>query len=249
MVTQGEPYHFLAIEAPSLVRTELPLDKIGLNIKYVDDLSPYRTIKVRILNGAHTSMVPVGYLYGTETVREAVEDEVMGEFVKQAIFEEIIPTLDLPKEELDQFANDVLDRFRNPFIHHELISIALNCTSKFKVRVLPSILAFYQQKGILPDALVFSMASLVHFYKGEKNGNPIPLKDDPASITFLKDLWSACDNTISGFENLTQQVLAWEKNWGTDLNKIPGLAQKISKYLLAIDKDGIQNTLIGILKS
>jgi len=248
MVTQGEPYHFLAIEAPSSVREELPLDKIGLNIIYTDDLSPYRTRKVRILNGAHTSMVPVGYLYGIATVRETVEDEVMGAFVKKAIFDEIIPTLDLPHDELSQFANDVLDRFKNPFIHHELISIALNCTSKFTVRVLPSILAYQQRKGNLPNALVFSMASLIHLYKGEKDGAPIPLKDDPKAIAFLQDLWNKCDGTASGFEEMAKNVLSWNTNWKADLNSIDGLQQKLSDYLWAIEKEGMQSTLVSILK-
>ena len=90
MITQGEPYHFWAIEAPAKVRADFPIDKIGLNVTYTDDLSPYRTIKVRILNGAHTTMVPVGYLYGIDTVRETIEHNIMGKFVQQALFLSLI---------------------------------------------------------------------------------------------------------------------------------------------------------------
>lgn len=243
MVTQGEPYHFFAIEAPLKIRKELPLDKVGLNIIYTEDLSPYRTRKVRILNGAHTSMVPVGYLYGTETVREAVEHQVMGSFVKKVIFDEIIPTLHLPEEELQQYANDVLDRFRNPFIHHQLISISLNSTSKFRTRVLPSILEFKKRKGKFPDGLVFSMAALIHFYKGEKNGEVIPLKDDLEAIAFLKKLWEECDGSESDFGKMAQQVLAWKKNWGSDLNDISGFKEKLATSLYVIEKQGIQNAI------
>ncbi|MCB0854240.1 MAG: tagaturonate reductase, partial [Bacteroidetes bacterium] len=159
MITQGEAFHFWAIEAPAIVQKELPLDQAGLNVVFTDDLTPYRTRKVRILNGARTSMVPVGYLYGIETVKGTVEHEIMGKFVQRAIFDEIIPTLDLPDEELQQFANDVIDRFKNPFIKHQLISISLNSVSKFETRVLPSIIEYQSRKGELPSCLVFSMAS------------------------------------------------------------------------------------------
>ncbi|MDQ3278113.1 MAG: tagaturonate reductase, partial [Bacteroidota bacterium] len=124
-VVEGEPFHLWVIEAPESLQQELPFPSIGLDVLYVPDITPYRTRKVRILNGAHTTLVPVAYLYGIDTVREAVEDAVIGKFLRSAIFEEIIPTLDLPKEELEQFAAEVIDRFRNPYIKHQLLSIAL----------------------------------------------------------------------------------------------------------------------------
>lgn len=247
MMTQGEPFHFWVIEGPEEVQKELPLDKAGLNVIFTKDLTPYRTRKVRILNGAHTSMVPVGYLYGLESVKETVEHEVMGKFVQQAIFEEIIPTLDLPDKELQQYAHDVLDRFKNPFIHHQLISISLNSTSKFKTRVLPSILEYQNRKGLLPKALLFSMAALIHFYKGEKEGTEIPLKDDAASISFLKKLWSNCDLTLSGFEKMAKQILAWEKNWGTDLSHDSRFVDQLAENLFFIERDGIQQAVKNLV--
>jgi len=247
MMTQGEPFHFWAIEGPEEVQKELPLDQVGLDVIFTDDLTPYRTRKVRILNGAHTSMVPVVYLYGIEAVRETVEHEVMGEFVRRCMFEEIMPTLDLPAEELQQFANDVLDRFKNPFIHHELISISLNSTSKFKTRVLPSILEYKNRKGVLPDCLVFSMAALIHFYKGESDEKEIPLKDDPEAIAFLKKLWSDCKGSKSGFEKMAKEVLAWEKNWGSNLNEISGLQEKLAGYLFLIELKGMEKAVGKIL--
>jgi tagaturonate reductase len=243
MMTQGEPFHFWAIEGPAEVQKELPLDKVGLNVIFTDDLTPYRTRKVRILNGAHTSMVPVGYLFGIETV----EHEVMGEFVRRCLYDEIIPTLDLPAEELQQFANDVLDRFKNPFIHHELISISLNSTSKFKTRVLPSILEYKNRKGFLPDCLVFSMAALIHFYKGEYDQKEIPLKDDPDAIAFLKRLWEECKGSKPDFEKMAKEVLAWEKNWGSNLNDISGLTEKLAGYLFLVEQKGMEKVVEDIL--
>ncbi len=246
MLTQGEPYHFWAIEAPKSVRTTFPLDKIGLNIVYTDDLSPFRTIKVRILNGAHTSMVPVGYLYGIETVREAVEHPIVGQFIQQVIFEEIIPSLDLPQAQLQQFAHDVLDRFKNPFIKHQLISIALNSTSKFRTRILPSILAYHQKTGQLPKRLVFALAALFHFYKGENNGQPIPLKDDTKAIAFLQGLWQECDGSAAAFATLAKRVLQWKQNWEQDLSLIEGFEGELSRCLISIEKIGIKDAISNL---
>lgn len=246
MMTLGEAFHFWAIEGPEQVRKELPLDQAGLNVIYTDDLSPYRKQKVRILNGAHSSMVPVGFLYGLETVKETVEDEVMGQFVKQCIFEEIIPTLEFPKEVLDRFAEEVLDRFRNPFVRHQLISIALNAVSKFKTRVLPSILEYQQRSGTLPKCLVYAFAALIHFYKGTYKGQEIPLKDDDVVIDFLQKEWEQYDGTTSGMSRLTENVLKWKYVWKTDLSEVPGLKKLLSGYLHSIEKEGIQES--GLMK-
>ena len=243
MLTQGEAFHFWVIEGPEVVKEELPLHQAGLDVIFTDDQSPYRTRKVRILNGAHTSMVPVGYLYGTETVREAVEHEVMGKFVQKAVFEEIIPTLDLPDQELQQFANDVIDRFKNPFIRHQLISISLNSVSKFKTRVLPSIIEFYHRKGMLPESLLFSMAALIHFYKGEKDGAEIPLRDDQKAIDFLQHQWKACDRSDGGFEQMAATILGWEYAWGRDLNELDGFKEKLAANLAGIEKNGMKRAL------
>src|SRR6478609_5500042 len=144
LVVMAEPFHLWVIEAGDAVRNAFPADKAGLQVKFVKDMAPYRTRKVRILNGAHTALVPVAYLNGLRTVKESVEDAITGKFIHDVIFDEIIPTLDLSKDELQQFANDVIERFKNPFIRHELSSIALNSVSKYTVRVLPSVLKYYE---------------------------------------------------------------------------------------------------------
>ena len=243
MITQGEPYHLWAIEAPEKVRAEFPLDKVGLNVVYTDDLMPFRVSKVRILNGAHTAMVPVGYLYGLETVRESVEHEVVGKFIQQVIFDEIIPTLDLPENELKQFAKDVLDRFRNPFIKHQLISISLNSVSKFKARLLPSLLEFNKRKEALPKGIVLSLAALICFYKGEFNGKSIPLNDDQSTIDFFQALWEKHNGSEVSLFALVEEVLKWEKTWGIDLSQISGLKELTTNFLLDIEKNGMPATL------
>ncbi|PZX49423.1 tagaturonate reductase [Algoriphagus chordae] len=224
LVVMVEPYHFWAIEGDELVQQEFPLDQAGLNVKFVDNLAPFRTQKVRILNGGHTSMVPYGYLKGLRTVREAVENPEIGAFLKAAIYEEIIPTLNMPQEELEQFAADVLERFANPFIVHELKSIALNSISKFKVRVLPSLLAYYGLKKAWPEKLILSFAALLVFYKGNYKGVEIPVNDNPVLMAEFTSAW-ALDTTAETVEKL----LSERTYWGEDLRGYEGLVEAVTK--------------------
>lgn len=230
LVVQAEPFHLWVIDGPDTVQEEFPARAAGLNVKFVSDIAPYRTRKVRILNGAHTSLVPVAYLAGFRTVMDSVNDESTGRYIRKVIFDEIIPTLDLPEDELKQFANDVIERFQNPFIRHELLSIALNSISKFRVRVLPSILEYYKRKGSLPENLVFSLAALLRFYKGEWRGETIPLNDSPDVLEFFKDSWKHDQP-----DGLVQNVLANESLWGEDLAQFDGLAARLEAGLKRLE--------------
>lgn len=222
----AEPYHFWAIEGPEALKAIFQTEKTGLNIHIVKNLQPYRLRKVRILNGAHTAMVPVAYLRGIRTVGEAMEDPFTSAFISDTIYKEIIPTLDLPKEELEQFAAEVLDRFRNPFIRHELISISLNSISKFRVRVLPTILEYHNRTGQFPENLIRSFADLILFYKGGIHGESIPLKDEQAVLEFFEKVWKK-----ENLEEIVETVLGNEYLWGIDLTQIPGLKAKVIGYL------------------
>lgn len=222
----AEPYHFWAIEGPEALKSIFQTEKTGLNGHVVNNLQPYRLRKVRILNGAHTAMVTIAYLKGIRTVREAMEDPEISTYISDTIYKEIIPTLDLPKEELEQFAAEVLDRFRNPFIRHELLSISLNSISKFRVRVLPTILECHSRTGQFPENLIRSFADLIRFYKGNIDGESIPLKDEPAVLEFFEKVWKK-----ENHEEIVETVLANEYLWGMDLNQIPGLRAKVNHYL------------------
>src|SRR5699024_7151899 len=214
-----------------------------LNVIFVDDLTAYRERKVRILNGAHTSMVPVAYLYGIDTVREYVENEVIGKYMNGVIVEEIIPTLDLPEEELKDFAESVLDRFRNPFIKHHLMSISLNSMSKFETRVLPSLLEYHKRKGILPERLVFSLASLIYFYKGDRDGEKIDLADDRDILELYEKLWNEYDGGDEALEKIVRTILGLEETWNMDLNTIKGMTEKTSYYLSKIVSLGMKDAI------
>lgn len=243
LVAEAEHFHLWVIEGPQVVKDEFPAHLAGLNVLVVDDMTPYRTRKVRILNGAHTTMVPVAYLYGLNTVKESVEDEVIGKYIKDAIFDEIIPTLDLPNDELAEFANAVIDRFKNPFIKHYLMSISLNSMSKFETRVLPSILEYKARKNELPSKLMFSFAALIEFYKGKRNEDVIALQDDQDILDLFANAWGSYDGTEEGLNKVVKEVLAYEKVWKMDLNKVEGLADAVTAALVKIETLGMKKAV------
>ena len=226
LVVDAEPYHIWVIEGPPEIQKELPFEQTKLNVVFTNDLTPYRQLKVRILNGAHTTMVPVGYLAGIETVREAVEDDEVGGFIRKALFDEILPTLEFPDAQKQKYANDVLDRFRNPYIHHRLISISLNSTSKFKTRVLPSILAYHEKFGELPQNLLSAFAALICFYRGKRGQEDIPLNDSEFALSFFRNAWKKWDKT-KDTSHLVISVLSNLTLWESDLNKVTGLSEAL----------------------
>ena len=247
LVDVGEQFYLWIIEGPKEIEREFPVGKAGLNIKFVDDMTPYRTRKVRILNGAHTSLVPVAYLCGLDTVKDSVEDNLVGQYLREIIFDEIIPTLDLPEDELKEFANDVLERFRNPFIKHYLMSIALNSMSKFETRDLPSLLEYLDRKGTLPNKLCFSLAALIEFYKGKRGDEDIALKDGQDVLGFYESLWSKYDGNDNSLRDIVINVLGYKTIWKRDLNEIPGLTDKVSDYLIDIENLGIKNAVRKVM--
>ena len=200
MVNTSEFFHLWVIETECDLDKELPFSSTDLNVIITrDKLEMYRTRKVRILNGAHTSLVPYALLSGFDTVKSCIDDEVMKEHVRKCVFDEIIPTLDLPKDELESYAASVIERFSNPYIKHYLTSIALNSVSKFKVRVLPSILEYIKRFGKTPTTLVFSLAKLIEFYK---TGAP---SDAPEVIDYIKN-------------HTVREILANTDLFGTDIS-------------------------------
>lgn len=227
LMVMAEPFHFWAIEGPESLKEAFPVGNVtGLDVIFVDNLTPYRERKVRILNGAHTAIVPLAYLRGLRTVRETVEDPYMGEFLETAIQQEIIPTLDLPEEELSAFATSVIERFKNPFIKHQLSAIALNSVSKFKVRVLPSLLEYVKRKKKLPDHLVRSFAALIVFYRGNYGGEVLPVNDTQDVMEFFDAIW-----TNGSTNTVVQSVLANKNLWEDDLNGISGLERKLTEEI------------------
>ncbi len=210
MVNTSEYFHLWVIECDYDLEKELPFKSAGLNVIVTKDkLSMYRTRKVRILNGAHTSLVPYALLEGYDTVKSCIDSEKMLAHIRACVFDEIIPTLDLPKDELIEYAEGVIGRFANPYIKHYLSSIALNSVSKFKVRVLPSILEYIKRYNKMPETLLFSFAKLLDFYKTDMTN------DDAEVVEFMKT-------------HGVKEILANDKLWGEDLTF---LTEQVEKYV------------------
>ena len=239
-MTTGEYFYLFVIQGPKDILTkELRLDKVNLNILIVNDLKPYKMRKVGILNGAHTAMVPVAYLYGIDTVREAMENSDVRTFIEKAIDEEIIPALDMDKKELVEFKEAVIKRFQNPYVKHMLMDISLNSMSKYKSRILPQVLETYRRTGKLPKRLLFSLAALIRFYKGvRENGNVINLRDDKHHLEMYQELWKT-----NNYRKIVEHVLGLEKHWDINLNTIDGMTDLVIHYVENIDKYGVKKAL------
>lgn len=218
----AEIFHLWVIEGD--FENELPLKKAGFNVIWTDNAKPYKKIKVRILNGAHTSLVAAAILSGIETVGEAMEDNNLFSFSDYCMKNEILPVFG-SSDESKSFADSVYDRFRNPFIKHKWRSIALNSVSKFSVRVLPTILEYKELFGAYPKGLVFSLACLIYFYKND-------LPEDSVEIISIMQKDSIDD------------ILKNSSLWGCDISDLSG---DISRYYKKISAYGIKESLKWIL--
>ncbi|SFC84954.1 tagaturonate reductase [Algibacter pectinivorans] len=235
LIVTSEAFFLWVIEGDNHLKAKLPFDKTNLDVKIVNNMQPYRTRKVRILNGAHTAMVPFSILFGNNTVKESVDNSFTGSFIKNTVFNEIIETLNMDKQELNSFANQVFDRFKNPFIIHNLSSIALNSISKFTVRVLPSLLEYVKLQNKVPTNLTFAFACLIRFYKGSFKGKTLPVQDSEQIVSTLAKIWKSKD-----FYEVAYRVLSIEAYWGQDLTKVDNLTKAIALALKEIESNGVE---------
>ena len=253
IIDTSELFNLWVIEGDKKWADKLPVHKTDANVIWTDDVKPYKKRKVRILNGAHTSTVLAAYLAGFNIVGDFMKDDTVRTFMNDVIYKEVIPTLDLPKEELESFAAAVNDRFANPYIKHNLLDIALNSCSKFNARCLPSLLGYVEEKGELPKCLTFSLAAFIKFYQGEwkdgvytgtrKDGTQYPLRDDEAVIRFFADAWAENDA-----EKTAESVLSNKDFWsGKDLTEVPGLKDAVAGYLKEMDKKEIKEIMAELI--
>lgn len=237
-VVKGEIFHLWVLKKEEYIQKIFPADSTGLNIIFADDIKPYKQRKVKILNGSHTAMVPVAYLCGIDTVGEAVNDPTIGKFVRDFVFGEVNPTIDLPQDQMVAFATSVIERYQNPYIRHELMAIALNSTTKFRTRLLPTLLDYVRIKGKLPLHLVFAFAALCLFHKGKRGDEDIALKDDPALLAHWKQMWDECG---TDYKKFAREALGWTEAWEMDMNTIhPALADTVAGYLKEMEQKGMR---------
>ena len=243
----GEVFGVWVIEGPAELEDKLPFKKAGVNVMVVPDVTPYKKRKVRILNGAHTGFVLGAYLAGFDIVRDCMHNDTIRGFMNKMLHEEIIPTLPLDKKDLEEFASAVEDRFNNPFVNHELMSISLNSTSKWKARNMPSFLAYIEEQKKLPECLTMSLAAYIAFYSNDIQertadglickrpaGNTYKIQDDAWALDFY---YAHKDDTAA---QLVNAVLTNTQMWDQDLTKIEGLEAAVLADLEMIRTQGAE---------
>ncbi len=243
----GEPFALWVIESDRDISGEFPLPQAGLPVIYTDNQKPYKQRKVRILNGAHTSFVLASYLAGNDYVKESMEDRDICQFMMDTLYQEVIPTLTLPKEELEAFAQAVITRFNNPYVKHSLLAISLNSVSKWRARCMPSFLGYVEQKGELPAHLTFSLAALMAFYSstrmeeggliGHRGEQEYKISDDASVLEFFRD------NSDKNAAEFVSVFLSREDFFGQDLRLVAGLEKAVAEYLQEIRELGMREAL------
>ena len=247
LIVTGEPFALWVIECPKDISGEFPLDQAGLPVIYTDNQKPYKQRKVRILNGAHTSFVLASFLCGNDIVLQSMEDEDIMNYIQSTIYDEVIPTLTLPKKDLEDFAQAVITRFKNPYVKHALLSISLNSVSKWRARCMPSFLGYVEQFKTLPKHLTFSLAALMAFYTGSeiregalignRNGEEYKIMDDASVLEFF------AANSGKDAKEFSAAFLGREDFFGQDLNSVFGLTDCVSAYLEDIRKLGMREAI------
>lgn len=238
LLDTAEPFGLWVIESEKDISKELPLPDCGLPVIFTDNQKPYKQRKVRILNGAHTSFVPMAFQCGYDYVLDAMKDPTIQTFMQRTLYDEVIPTLTLPKDDLIAFAQAVTGRFMNPYIKHALLSICLNSVSKWRARCMPSLLTYVEKNGKLPERLTFSLAALMSLYHGGqvadgklnclRDGQSYTLQDDAAVLDFFQS---------SASLPVREQVTRFLCNpafFGDELGQVPGLIDSVTESLTAI---------------
>lgn len=249
----SEVFNLWVIEGKKEWADIMPIHKTDANVIWTEDVTPYKKRKVRILNGGHTSSVLAAFLAGHNIVLEMMNDDLFVNLLDQLLYNEIIPTLDLPKADLEQFASDVKDRFRNPYIKHKLLDISLNSCSKWCARCMPSLTGYVESKGELPKALSFSLAAFIRFYKGEMvdgafqgtrpDGTVYPIKDDAEVLAFFAEVWANNDAKTVAAKTLANTAF-WD---GKDLSAVEGLSELVGSYLEEMEQKDIKEVVASLL--
>ena len=245
LIDVGEVFGVWIIEGPAELEDKLPFKKAGLPVHVVPDVTPYKKRKVRILNGAHTGFVLGGYLAGYNIVRDCMNDNAIRDYMNKMLYDEVIPTLPLDKQDLKDFAAAVQDRFNNPFVNHELLSISLNSTSKWKARNMPSFIEYVNNEKKLPVCLTMSLAFYIAFYSSNiqelndkglvckrPNGDAYTISDDRWALEFFNA------HKADSPEALVKAVLSNTQMWDQDLTKIAGFEAEVLKDLKLIREQG-----------
>lgn len=252
LIDVAEPFGLWVIESDKDISDRFPLDKAGCNVVFTDNLKPYRDRKVRILNGGHTGTVLAGYLAGQDIVRDCMHDTTIRTYMERLLFDEIVPTVDLPHDEVVEFTNSVIERFENPFIDHSVLAISLNSVSKWKARNLVSFHDHYEKHGSIPKYLTFSFAALMAFYMsdnyvdgvltGKRGEDEYKIMDDADVLEFFGTNVNKVDTAA-----LVKAFTSNTKFWGKDLGEYTHFNETVIAHLEKIAAVGMRKTLEDLI--
>lgn len=241
LVVKGEYFHVWAIGGDSVITQKLPLDKAGLNVLYMDDIRPFRAKKVRILNGAHTAMTPIGLQLACQTVMDAFNTADIELFINRMMSEEVLPVIDEDQEELKAFAAKILERFYNPFLKHYLKDISLNSLSKWETRVFPTVKDNWEKSGKSAPLATFSFAALLTLYSG-KTGADFTPNDTAEFVDFIRSSFDA--GNIGAW---VDGVIGNKKMWTEDFSVLPHFSEEVTRYVSLILDKGMPQALKHVL--
>lgn len=243
LLTQAEPFSLWVIGNPDL-SSRFPIHSSKFQAVFTDNIKAFKEQKVRILNGAHTSMVLGAYLAGLDYVGQCMSDAVIRKQLDQTVFGEIVPTVHLPREKSEAFAKAVYERFENPFVKHALLSISLNSVSKWRARILPTLKDSLAATGTLPKWLTFSLAALLAFYRSTESGtdcligtrvnNTYEIHDDDTVLQVFQE------NSDWNTPDYVRRILSYKTFWGEDLTAIPHMSETVTSHLEKMAQDGVK---------
>lgn len=242
----SESYALWAIEGGERVKEKLSFAQAHPGVIVAESIELYRELKLRILNGGHTFSCGLAFLSGLETVKEGMAQPAFGTFMEHLLLAEIASVLSFASKEEDiavEFAQQVMDRFRNPYLDHQWLSITFQYTSKMQMRNIPVLLKYFALNNEVPQAMALGFAAYLLFMQGVKkeesrifgqlNGKLYWIQDDQANYFF--EIWQQASP-----EELVFEVLKNTQLWGTDLTLLPGFAATVSQYLIQLQTIGVK---------
>ena len=258
-LTLAEVYHLFAIEETNIVKKVLPFDKAGLNVVYADNITMYRDLKVKILNGSHTAIVTLAVLHGIVYVKDLFNNDKLNKCINHIIFNEIIPTLDYEREVTENFAKQVIERFKNPYLEHKWTDILLNNITKFNIRLMPTVNKYYKLYGKAPQILSFSYSLLINLFKNCKwEGNSInciyenvnvAIHDENTILSFLQNLWIDFNKDFITLDELLDKIISNKKVCNIEDIFAADFANILEKHLYNLEKQTFPTYVNTILKN
>jgi tagaturonate reductase len=246
MITVCEPYRLFVIQGDDTARRRLSFAAGEPTIVISEDITPYRERKVRLLNGVHSLVAPLALLLGCRTVADAMQHELVGTFARRVMLDEVVPSLATSPTDAEPFAQQVLDRFANPFIEHALLDITLHQTAKLRVRVVPSVLRYAAKTGKAPGGIALGLAAYVWFMRGAPTASGGAASPNDAEGAAVREQWrqitAASDDTLSA---LARAVCADRELWGEDLTAVAGgsFVEQVSDHLVRVARHGVAAAL------